>query len=94
LRPYLNKKEREWRWLKRDVRGQLTRDLRAFVDEIVDGLERLGGEERVIVDAVPQWFLDGHRRVPTGRKAGRPVGAKDTKPRKPYIKRANLPAPT
>ncbi len=92
--PHLNKKEREWRWLKREVRGHLARDLRAFVDEIMDGLARLGGEERVIVDAVPQWFLDGHRRALTGRKAGRPVGAKDTKPRKPYIKHANLPAPT
>jgi len=72
----------------------LTRDLRAFVDEIVDGRERWGGEERVIMDAVSQWFLDGHRRVPTGRKAGRPGDAKDTKPRKPYIKHANLPTPT
>ena len=92
--PHLNKKEREWRYLKRDVRGHLARDLRTFVDEIVDGLGRLGGKERLIIDAVPQWFLDGHRKVPTGRNAGRPVGAKDSKPRKSYTKRANLPAPT
>jgi len=92
--PHLNKKEREWRYLKRDVRGHLARTLREFVDEIVDGLDRLGGAERLIVDAVPQWFLAGHRKAPTGRKAGRPVGAKDGKPRKPYTKRANLPAPT
>jgi len=92
--PHLNKKEREWRYLKRDVRGHLARDLRTFVDEIVDGLARLGGEERVIIDAAPQWFLDGHRKAPTGRRAGRPIGAKDTKPRKPSIKHANLPAPT
>jgi len=92
--PHLNEKEREWRYLKRDVRGHLARDLRTFVDEIVDGLDRLGGEERLIVDAVPQWFLDGHRKAPTGRKAGRPVGAQDTRPRKPYTRCANLPAPT
>lgn len=92
--PHLNKKEREWRYLKRDVRGHLARDLRTFVDEIVDGLGRLGGKERLIIDAVPQWFLDGHRKVPTGRNAGRPVGAKDSKPRKSYTKRANLPALT
>jgi hypothetical protein len=92
--PHLNAKEREWRYLKRDVRGHLARDLRTFVDEIVDGLDRLGGDERLIIDAVPQWFLDGHRKAPTGRKAGRPVGAKDSRPRKPYPKRANLPAPT
>jgi len=97
--PHLKKKEREWRYLKRDVRsggplGSMARDLRTFMDEIVDGLDRLGGEERLIVDVVPQWFLDGHRKVPTGRKAGRPIGAKDTHPRKPYTKRPNLPAPT
>ena len=40
--PHLNEKEREWRYLKRDVRGHLARDLRTFVDEIVDGLDRLG----------------------------------------------------
>lgn len=92
--PHLNEKEREWRYLKRDVRGHLARDLRTFVDEIVDGLDRLGGDERLIVDAVPQWFLDGHRKAPTGRKAGRPVGTKDRRPRKPYTKHVNLPTPT
>ncbi len=92
--PHLDEKEREWRYLKRDVRGHLARDPRTFVDEIVDGLDRLGGEERLIVDAVPQWFLDGHRKAPTGRKAGRPAGARDNKPRKPYTMRANLPTPT
>ena len=92
--PHLNAKEREWRYLKRDVRGHLARDLRRFVDEIVDGLDRLGGEERLIVDMVPQWFLEGHRKAPTGRKAGRPVGAKDGRPRKLYTKCANLPTPT
>jgi hypothetical protein len=92
--PHLNAKEREWRYLKRDVRGHLARDLRTFVDEIVEGLDRLGGEERLIVDAVPQWFLDGQRKAPTGRKAGRPVGVKDTSPRTPSIKRTNLPTLT
>lgn len=92
--PHLNKKEREWRYLKRDVRGHLARTLREFVDEIVDGLDRLGGAERLIVDAVPQWFLEGHRKAPTGRPAGRPLGAKDGRPRKAYTKRTNLPAST
>jgi hypothetical protein len=92
--PHLNAKEREWRYLKRDVRGHLARDLRTFVDEIVEGLDRLGGEERLIVDAVPQWFLDGHRKAPTGRKAGRPLGAKVSRPRKPHTKCANLPTST
>lgn len=92
--PHLNAKEREWRYLKRDVRGHLARDLRTFVDEIVDGLDRLGGDERLIIDAVPQWFLHGHRKAPTGRKAGRPVGAKGSRPRKAYTKRANVPVST
>ncbi len=34
---HLNKKEREWRYLKREVRGYLKRDMRIFVDEIVEG---------------------------------------------------------
>lgn len=92
--PHLNEKEREWRYLKRDVRGHLARDLRTFVDEIVAGLDRLGGAERLIIDAVPQWFLEGHRKAPTGRKAGRPVGAKDRRPRKSYTTPMNFPAPT
>jgi hypothetical protein len=90
--PHLNPKEREWRYLKRDTRGHLARDLRTFVDEIVAGLDRLGGEYRQVHDQVPQWFIEGHRRPPTGRKAGRPPGAKDRQPR---VRRAtNLPAPT
>ena len=75
--PALNPKEREWRWLKRDARGHLARTLRAFADEILAGLARLGGERCDIVDQVPEWFLDGHRRPPTGRPPGRPKGAKD-----------------
>ena len=59
----------------------------------VAGLDRLGGERRDIVDEVPDWFLDGHRRPPTGRPPGRPKGAKDSRPRAPY-RRKNLPAPT
>jgi len=90
--PQLNKKEREWRYLKRDARSHLARTLRAFVDEIVAGLRRLGGERLDIIDAVPDWFIAGHRRPPTGRPPGRPVGAKDSRPRAP--RRANLPAPT
>jgi len=79
--PNLNRKEREWRTLKRDVRGHLARTLRDFVDELLVGLDRLGGERRDIVDHVPQWFLDGHRHPPTGRPPGRPTGAKDSSPR-------------
>jgi hypothetical protein len=91
-RPELSKKEREWRYLKRDVRGHLARDLRSFVDEIVAGLTRLGGERLDLVDRVPDWFLAGHRRPPTGRPPGRPRGAKDSVPR--ATRRTNLPAPT
>jgi len=90
--PNLNPKEREWRFLKRDVRSHLARSLRAFADEILAGLDRLGGERCDIVDAVPQWFLDGHRRAPTGRRPGRPMGAKDSSQR--TVRRTNLAAPT
>jgi transposase len=92
--PELNRKEREWRVLKRDARGHLAPSLRAFVDGILDGLRQLGGERLDIVDEVPAWFLAGHRRAPTGRPPGRPQGAKDTYKRAPYQMRAaaNLPA--
>jgi transposase len=90
--PQLSKKEREWRYLKRDVRGHLARDLRSFVDEIIAGLTRLGGERLDIVDRVPDWFFAGHRRPPTGRPRGRPRGVKDSVPR--AKKCANLPALT
>ncbi len=90
--PELNHKEREWRYLKRDVRSHLARDLRTFVDEIVAGLGRLGGKRQDILDAVPDWFIAGHRRPPTGRPPGRPKGAKDSRPR--ASRRTNLPAPT
>jgi transposase len=90
--PQLNEKEHEWRRLKRDVCGHLARDLRAFVDEIKDGLRRLGGARIDLVDQVPDWFIAGHRRPPTGRPPGRPRGAKDSVPR--AKRRANLPAPT
>ncbi len=67
--PNLNPKEREWRFLKRDVRSHLARTLRHFADELLVGLARLGGDRCDIIDAVPQWFLDGHRRPPAGRRA-------------------------
>jgi len=92
--PHLNPKEREWRRLKRDARAHLATDLRAFVDGIVDGLHQLGGVCRTIVDEVPQWFLDGHRKPPTGRRSGRPVGAKDSYKRAPYRLKKNLAADT
>ena len=90
--PQLNPKEHEWRILKRDHRGHLAPTLRTFVDEVVAGLQRLGGEEGTIRDEVPQWWLDGHRKEPTGRPRGRPKGAKDRHPRTRRVK--NLPADT
>lgn len=90
--PQLNPKEREWRVLKRDHRSHLARTLREFADHVLDGLRRLGGERLDILDQVPGWFLEGHRREPTGRLAGRPLGAKDRGPRK--LRGQNLPAPT
>lgn len=79
--PELNPKEREWRTLKRDHRSHLAPTLREFVDELVAGLRRLGGERCDVVDEVPDWWIAGHRREPTGRRPGRPKGAKDTVPR-------------
>ena len=92
--PELNRKEREWRVLKRDARGHLAPSLRAFVDGILEGLRQLGGERLDIVDQVPEWFLAGHRKPPTGRPRGRPKGAKDSYKRAPYRKQThqNLPA--
>jgi transposase len=92
--PELNPKEREWKPLKRDARSHLAPSLRAFVDDIVEGLHGLGGTRRDIVDEVPTWFLAGHRREPTGRPGGRPQGAKDSYKRAPYQTRRpeNLPA--
>jgi hypothetical protein len=90
--PQLNPTEREWRRLKQTCRSQLAKDLRSFVDTILDGLRQLGGEYRQIIDAVPDWFLAGHRKPPTGRPPGRPVGAKDKQPRQRKLQ--NLSAPT
>lgn len=90
--PHLNPKEHEWRLRKRDHRGHLAGSLREFVDAAAAGLAGLGGETCAIIDAVPPWWLDGHRREPTGRPPGRPPGAKDRKPRAPRA--ASLPAGT
>jgi hypothetical protein len=90
--PHLNPKEREWRRLKRDHRGHLAADPRAFVDAVLAGLHDLGGTARIVVDEVPDWWLDGHRKPPTGRPPGRPKGAKDARPRK--RRDSNIPAPT
>ena len=88
--PKRNRQEREWRGRKRETRGHLARDPRAFVDEVLAGLRRLGGERVDLVDEAPQWFIDGHRRPPTGRPPGRPTGANDSCPR--ATRRTNLPA--
>ena len=93
-RPQLNPKEREWRLLKRDHRSHLAPTNRAFVDELLDGLRQLGGHRCDIVDEVPEWWLAGHRREPTGRPVRRPLGAKDSTKRKPRPSAENLPAPT
>jgi len=92
--PHLNAKEREWRYLKRDARSHLATTLREFVDGILAGLRHLGGTLATIIDEVPQWFLDGHRKPPTGRAPGRPVGAQDSYKRAPYRHKQNLPADT
>ena len=90
--PHLNPKEHEWRRLKRDHCGHLAGSLREFVDTAAAGLAHLGGEARTIIDEVPQWWLAGHRKEPTGRPRGRPKGAKDARPRKQRA--SNLPADT
>jgi transposase len=90
--PQLNPKEREWRLLKRDHRRQLAPTLRQFVDGLVAGLRALGGERCDVVDEVPDWWIAGHRRAPSARPVGRPVGAKDSVPRTP--RQQNLPAST
>ena len=90
--PHLNPKEHEWRILKRDHRGHLAPTLRDFVDAVATALAGLGGERCEVIDAVPQWWLDGHRKEPTGRSPGRPHGAKDSRPR--HRRSANLPADT
>jgi transposase len=89
--PQLNRKEREWRLLKRDARRHLAHSLREFANDILTGLRRLGGERLDIVDRVPDWFLQGHRRPPRPH-LGRPKGAKDLRPR--ARPRRNLPANT
>jgi transposase len=90
--PELNPKEREWKQLKRDARSRLAPTLRAFGDEIVEGLRPRGGTRLDMVDEVPAGFLAGHRREPTGRPPGRPKGAKDSYKRALYRIRQNLPA--
>ena len=90
--PHLNPKERDWRVLKRDHRGHLAPTLQAFVATVAAGLAQLGGEECLIIDEVPQWWLEGHRREPTGRRPGRPKGVTDCCPRQRRSK--TLPACT
>ena len=92
--PHLNPKEREWRRLKRDARSHRAPTLRDCVDGLVVGLQQLGGSHPIIVDEVPPWFLEGHRKPPTGRPPGRPKGAKDSYKRAPYRRKKNLPAGT
>jgi len=92
--PQLNPKAREWRRRKRDARSHLAADLRAVVDGIRAGWQALGGTCSTIVDELPQWFLEGHRKPPTGRRPGRPVGAKDSYQRAPDRPKQNLPADT
>jgi len=69
------------------ARSHLAPTLRAFVDEIAAGLRQLGGDRLDIDDRVPEWFIAGHRKEPTGRPPGRPKGAKDSSKRAPYRKK-------
>jgi transposase len=92
--PHLTPNERAWRSLKRDARSHRATTLRNFVDGILSGLRHFGATVATIVDEVPQWFLDGHRKPPTGRPPGRPVGAKDSYKRAPYRRKQNLAAGT
>ncbi len=90
--PELNLKERDWYVLKRDARGHLARSWREFADGLLAGLRRLGGQRVEVVDRVPEWFIAGHRKEPTGRPAGRPKGATDSYKRAPRRKKeAPLP---
>lgn len=91
--PQLNPKEREWRLLKRDHRSHLAPSNRAFVDVLLAGLRQLGGNDCEIIDEVPDWWLAGHRKEPTGRSASRSTGAADAPKRQPRST-INLPAPT
>ena len=77
-----------------DARSHLATSLRDFVDGILSGLRQQGGTCGTIVDEAPQWFLDGHRKPPTGRSVSRPVGATDSYKRAPYRLRKNLPTDT
>lgn len=86
--PQFNSKERAWRYLKRDARSHRARTLCAFVDEIVTGPRGLGGERCDVFDEIPDWFIAGHRRPPTGR----PPGARDSRPR--ALHRHTVPAST
>lgn len=90
--PHLNPKEGEWRLLKRDHGGHLAASLRGFADDLLAGLAALGGERCDIIDEVPQWWRDGHRKAPTGCPPGRPTGATDRQPRQRRSK--TLPACT
>jgi hypothetical protein len=87
--PELNPKEREWRLLQCDHR----RTLRAFGEVRLEGRRGLGGARCEVGDHVPTWWLAGHRTAPTGRPAGRPVGATDSAPRTRRQPKTNLPAP-
>ena len=64
--------------MKLDTHSYLACTLREFVDDIIAGLGRLGGERQEIVDKVPEWFIAGHRKAPRGR-AG--PGARRTRAR-------------
>ena len=73
--PHLNPKEREWRLLKRDHRGHLApAPCGRLWTRWRPAWPGLGGERCEVIDAVPQWWLDGHRKEPTGRRPGRPHG--------------------
>jgi hypothetical protein len=81
--PQRTPKERQGKRLKRAVRSHLAATLRACGDEIRAGLRQRGGAHIDRVDHVPDWFIAGQRKQPTGRPPGRPKGANDSYKRAP-----------
>ena len=90
--PQLNPKEREWRILKRDHRSHLAPTLQTFVEEMIAGLHRLGGERCDVINQVDDWWINGQREEPVERTSKGATDRKDNP--KPKRSSKNLPAST